>query len=187
MSVSIHLTETIDDAGIAILSRRNPGYRFERSRDGRLIVAPTGSQGGARNAALATQLGTWSKHSRLGISFDSSTGFVLPDSSLLSPDGAWIRNERWNALSEAEREGYAPLCPDVVFEIRSRTDDVRPFEAKARSYIENGAKLVVLIDPYRKTVALLRPDRDDRFESPASVDCGPELPGFVLETQTLLN
>jgi Uma2 family endonuclease len=32
------------------------------------------------------------------------------------------RLDRWRALSEAEREGFPPLCPDLVVELASPSD-----------------------------------------------------------------
>jgi Uma2 family endonuclease len=50
-------------------------------------------------------------------SFDSSTGFRLPDNSVLSPDAALVALDRWQALSDAERRGFAPLCPGLAVEL----------------------------------------------------------------------
>ena len=49
--------------------------------------------------------------------FDSSTGFRLPDNSVLSPDAALVALDRWQALSDAERRGFAPLCPDLAVKL----------------------------------------------------------------------
>jgi Uma2 family endonuclease len=60
--------------------------------------------------------------------FDSSAGFLLPDGSVRSPDASVVRLERWQTLSEAERDGFPPLCPDLVVELAV--------------YMANGASLV---------------------------------------------
>jgi len=49
--------------------------------------------------------------------FDSSAGFLLADGSVRSPDASVVRLERWQALSEAERDGFPPLCTDLVVEL----------------------------------------------------------------------
>jgi Uma2 family endonuclease len=51
--------------------------------------------------------------------FDSSRGFRLADGSVLSPDAAVLSTERWQALSQEQRRGFPPLCPELVIELAS--------------------------------------------------------------------
>lgn len=147
-------------------------------------MSPTGGQSGRRSAEVLAQLRNWAYLRDAGPVFDSSTGFKLPDGSLRSPDAAWIRKERWESLSEKERDGFPPLCPDAVFEIRSRTDSVEELRAKLRTYVENGARLAVMIDAYNRSVDVLSASGDVQ---PAYdvVDLDKELPGFNLDLRTL--
>ncbi len=55
--------------------------------------------------------------------FDSSSGFRLPDGSVFSPDASLVRLERWHSLSAEQRRGFAPLCPDLVVELASPSDE----------------------------------------------------------------
>ncbi|HAG81555.1 MAG TPA: hypothetical protein DCL61_10385, partial [Cyanobacteria bacterium UBA12227] len=56
--------------------QRNRDYRFERTKSGELVImSPTGSETGNRNIELAYQVQAWSRQNKLGIAFDSSTGF----------------------------------------------------------------------------------------------------------------
>ena len=71
----------------------------------------------------------------------------LPNGAKRAPDAAWLRRERWEALSEEEQESFAPLCPDFVVELRSPTDSLASLQEKMLEYIENGAQLGWLIDP----------------------------------------
>jgi Uma2 family endonuclease len=104
-----------------------------------------------------------------------------------SPDASWIRRERWEALSQAQRERFAPICPDFAVELLSPSDPVAEIRAKCREYIDNGAKLVWLIDPKARTVTVYRPDVEPRVhDNPDSIDATPELPGFVLDLRELL-
>lgn len=60
--------------------------RFERTTSGELIVMPpTGGETGNRNIEFAFQLQAWSRQNNLGVAFDSSTGFKLPNEAERSP------------------------------------------------------------------------------------------------------
>ena len=76
-----------------------------------------------------------------GFCFDSSAGFTLPNGAVRAPDLAWIRKERWEVLSEDEQEEFAPICPDFVVELLSRTDRLETIKDKMQEYIDNGAQL----------------------------------------------
>lgn len=181
MAVAIRQSHPVTDEELMELSRLNPGYQLERAADGRLVVTPTASNSGRRNAELLRRLGNWNAEAGLGEVFDSNTGFRLPDGSVLSPDASWIVRSRWNALPSEERETYAPLCPDAVFELRSRTDSLTELQAKMQAYIRNGARLGLLVDPFDRIVELYRPGMEPVRVSPDSpVSLDPELPGFEL-------
>jgi len=182
MAIELDLLHPVTDEELRLLSERNPGYQFERTADGRVVVSPTGSKSGWRTAEVTGQLRDWNRHTGSGVVFDSSTGFHLPDGSLLSPDASWVARERWKALSPEEQEGFAPLCPDAVFEIRSASQTLQELREKMQTYLRNGARIGVLIDPYTRTVEVYRPGREpERHEDPERVALDPELPGFVLE------
>jgi Uma2 family endonuclease len=174
------------DTELFELGRRNPGFQFERSPAGDLVVTPTGSETARHELELGAQLHRWAARDGSGVAFSPSAGFRLPDGSVLSPDASWIRRERWLALSAMERQGFAPVCPDAVFEIVSHTDALTDLRKKMPAYLANGARLALLIDPGRQAVELYLPDRDVRiFESSESVSLDPVLPGFVLLLQPI--
>jgi Uma2 family endonuclease len=182
MAIELDLLHPVTDEELLRLSERNPGYQFERTADGRLVVSPTGSKSDWRSVEIAYQLRRWSEQVGLGVVFGSSAGFRLPDGSVLSPDASWVRRERWEALSPEEQEGFAPLCPDAVFEIRSASQTPQELREKMRAYLRNGARIGVLIDPYTRAVEVYRPGREpERREDPERVALDPELLGFVLE------
>jgi Uma2 family endonuclease len=181
MAISLRLAAPPDDHDILELSRRNPGFQFERSAAGELIVTPTSGEAGRRGAALTLQLGRWAEQAG-GVVFGPSTGFRLPDGSLLSPDASWMPQERWAALTPEQQDSFAPLCPDAVFEIASKSDSLERLRVKMRAYLANGARLAVLIDPQRRAVEVYLPDRDVQIiDDPRSVPLDVVLPGFVLD------
>jgi Uma2 family endonuclease len=145
------------------LCRANPDLRLERTATGELIIMPpAGSGSGGRNLKVAQQLANWVDASGQGVAFDSSAGFTLPNGAIRSPDASWVARDRWDALTPDEQEGFAPLCPDFVVELRSPTDRLPDLRDKMREYRAQGARLGWLIDPKRcsfgrrvKTVRLM--------------------------------
>ena len=110
----------------ALVCAANPEAVLELAADGTLIaMTPTGGETGARGLRLGQRLQSWIDGPGAGawIAFDSSTGFRLADGSVLSPDLAMVRQSRWQALSPAERRGFPPLCPDLVIELASPSDE----------------------------------------------------------------
>jgi Uma2 family endonuclease len=96
----------------------NPEAVLELDADGSLIeMTLTGGSTSARNSALLFQLQAWDRTTGDWIVFDSSAGFRLPDGSVRSSDASLLRLGRWRALSDAERDGFPPLCPDLVVEL----------------------------------------------------------------------
>ncbi len=106
----------------------------------------------------------------------------MPNGATRSPDAAWIRAERWNALSPDQQSSFAPICPDFVIELRSASDTLLSLQEKMQEYLDNGAQLELLIDRKNRTVHVYRPGRSPEIlENPIAVDCSPELPGFSLQ------
>jgi Uma2 family endonuclease len=167
----------------------NPDLRLERTADGGLIIMPpAGSDTGGRNLKISQQLANWVDSSGLGIAFDSSTGFTLPNGAIRSPDASWVERDRWDALTPDEQRGFAPLCPDFVVELRSPTDRLGEVRKKMREYRAQGARLGWLIDPKRKVVEIYRPSRRaEHLTAPATLSGEDVLPGFILSLGAILN
>jgi Uma2 family endonuclease len=118
------------------LAIANRDLQLERTATGELIVMPpTGGDTGNRNLDIEGQLWLWNRQTKLGKAFNSSTGFHLPNGADRSPDAAWVRQERWDALTPEQRKSFVPLCPDFVIELRSESDNLAPLRAKMQEYI----------------------------------------------------
>lgn len=169
------------------LCQDNEDLRLELTAEGELIImAPTGGTTGSRNATINARLTVWAEKDGTGLTFDSSTLFCLPNGAKRSPDAAWVSYERWNALTEEQRESIVPLCPDFVLELRSATDSLRFLEAKMQEYIANGAQLGFLIDPKSTRVYVYRPDESvETLDNPETISGEPVLPGFVLSMKDI--
>ena len=170
------------------LCQRNREYCFEANSQGDLIImSPTGSDTGRRNSEIIVQLGIWNKQAKSGIIFDSSTGFILPNGAKRSPDASWIELSRWNALTTEEQEKFAPICPDFVVELRSKTDALKPLQEKMSEYIANGAKLGWLIDCQNQQVEIYRANRQvEIISSPNSLSGEMVLTNFTLDLAEIL-
>jgi Uma2 family endonuclease len=177
------LTLTVSHEQFVQLALANRDLQLERTATGELIVMPpTGSDTGKRNFDIAGQLWLWNRQTKLGVAFDSSSGFHLPNGCDRSPDVAWIRQDRWDALSIEQQETFAPICPDFVLELRSQNDSIEKLRAKMREYMDNGARLGWLIDRQNQQVEIYRPGQDvEVLNHPLSLSGDDVLPGFVLD------
>jgi Uma2 family endonuclease len=175
-----------DDDELMQLHELNPGYTVERLPDGSLLVSPNGAAGGMRNVEMSFQLRAWERRVRRGPTFDSSTGFRLPDTSVFSPDGAFVRADRWEPLDRKQRERYFAGAPDAAFEIVSQTDSREAQLEKCLAYARNGSALVVLIDPYRRCVDRWYSGAHEPLGDIAELDCEAVMRGFVLDVRAIL-
>ena len=147
---------------------------------------PTGAESGNRNFELTMQLGIWVRQDGTGRGFDSSTGFDLPNGAMRSPDASWVSKSRLAALTAEQKKKFLPLAPDFAAELRSETDSLSLLQDKMAEYIACGVRLALLIDPTTHRVHVYRPNAEPQvLENPTTVDCSPELPGFILDTQPL--
>jgi len=167
----------------------NPDAVLELDASGQLIqMTPTGSETGARNQALGALLWLAVRASGLPLKlFDSSTGFRLPDGSVLSPDASLVWRERWDALTVEERRGFAPLCPDLVVELASPSDEgprgLTALRRKMAAYQANGAQLGWLLIPEQRAVEvwLAGASQTERIAPATTLDAGNLFPGLQID------
>ena len=169
-----------------VFCQENPDYLFEREADGRIIVMPnTGGVTGIRNSEINADVIIWNRQAKVGVGFNSSTAFSLPDGSTRSPDVAWTSRDRWEALTEQEQKKFPPICPDFVIELLSETDSLKAVKAKMEAvWIANGCRLAWLIDPKTQTTHIFRANGEIQivgFDKPLSGE--DVLAGFALTLQ----
>ena len=164
------------------LCQVNPNLLLERSPQGELIIMPPiGGESGNQEANLIGDLIIWNRQAKLGVVFSSQTVFSLPGGGDRSPDVAWVKLERWQALTPEEREGFPPICPDFVIELHSRTDRLKPLQNKMQEYLASGLRLGWLINPKGKQVEIYHQGKDVEVVTMPVVLSGEEvLPGFSL-------
>lgn len=165
----------------------NKALRIERTVEGDCeIMAPTGGETGWRNLSLAAQLYNWAETDGSGVAFDSSTGFVLPNGAIRSPDVSWVKKSRLAHLTPQQKQRFLPLCPDVVIELGSPRDNLPKLQAKMQEYLANGAVLGWLIDAQAEQVWVYQPDKAVvRLDKPEFLVADVVLAGFRLGMRKL--
>ena len=149
-------------------------------------MPPTGGETSNRNIEISYQVQAWSRQSKLGIAFDSSAGFTLPNKADRSPDASWIPLEKWNNLTPQQRQKFLPLCPDFVIELRSPSDSLKTLQNKMKEYLENGTKLGWLINPKAKQVEIYRQGKEvEILDNPTTLSGEDILPNFVLDLESI--
>ncbi|QDZ39006.1 Uma2 family endonuclease [Euhalothece natronophila Z-M001] len=168
------------------LAESNTDVRMELTAQGELItMPPTGGSAGKCNFNLYLDLGFWNRSTGLGVAFDSSTIFILPNGARRSPDVAWVRLETWQSLTPEEQDGFPPLVPDFVIELVSPSDlkkqNYKDLQGKMLEYLENGVRLGWLIEPKTRKVEIYRQGQAvEILQNPKSLSGEDVLPSFVL-------
>ena len=177
------LTNPITDSQFEQLCAQNQDTKFEMTSQGKLIVmSPTGSESGRQNGSLFGQIWYWNRQSKLGVVFDSSTGFTLPNGAKRSPDVSWIEVTRWNELTRKQKRGFAPIAPDFTLELLSPNDRLQDTQKKMQEYIKCGVKLGWLIYPDETRVEIYRLGKDvEVLDSPSTLSGEDLMPGLVVE------
>jgi Uma2 family endonuclease len=183
MPIRLRLETPMSEEHLMVFSEENNSFRMEREPNGEiLIMTPAGSKSDLLNARIVEALSRWAGEDDRGVVFGPSAGFTLPNRAVRSPDASWVSNRRWNALTEAEQEGYAPLCPEFVIELVSPSDRIGDVKKKmVEEWIANGAELAWLIEPKSRRVTIYRPGQDPEvLEDPTTVQGTGCVAGFEL-------
>ena len=189
-TIRVHLPEDLrmNDDEFFRFCQDNPDLKFERRKNGDIILmGQTGSETGANNSEINADFVLWNRKVKFGKVFDSSSGFRLPDTSVMSPDVALIAKARWDALTPEQRKNFAPICPDFVLELRSQSDRLKDCFEKMNDWMDNGCRLAWLIDLDNELTYVYRAGQD-REEISGLIMLSDEdvLPGFTLDLGQLV-
>ncbi len=183
-SVILHWPQSIQLASDQFFEfcQANKELRIERTAEGDFeIMTPTGWETGRKNLSLAAQLYIWAEQDGTGIATDSSTGFILPNGAMRSPDVSWVKKTKLAQLTPEQRQRFLPLCPDFVIELCSPSDHLKKLQDKMQEYRDNGAGLGWLIDPEQKRVYEYQPEQEMvLFDNPQILLGNDLLKVFVL-------
>ncbi|BAZ43893.1 hypothetical protein NIES4102_08960 [Chondrocystis sp. NIES-4102] len=116
----------------------------------------------------------------MGIVFDSSTGFKLPNGANRSPDAAWIHLVKWDALTKIQKQRFLPLCPDFAIQLLSPSDNLVKIQQKMQEYLDIGKVLGWLINCQNQQVEIYRQQKKvEVMDYPQSLSGENILPQFI--------
>ncbi len=183
------LLKGISDLDFEHLCKSNPELKLETDAAGNLIImSPTGSESGKCNLNLAFQIELWNRQTKLGITFDSSTGFKLCNGAIRSPDVSWIEIAKWDSLTHKQKRGFAPIAPDFILELMSPTDDLLTVRQKMAEYMTCDIKLGWLINPDTRQVEIYRQGQDKEIlNNPSSLSGENVMPNLIVDLSDVLS
>jgi Uma2 family endonuclease len=157
------------------------GSRYELVRGELRRMTPAGGVHGRVAMNIGTALTNHVKAYDLGTVYAAETGFRLatdPD-TVRAPDVAFVRRERVEAIGEVE--GYWPGAPDLAVEVISPDDSHVEVEKKVFDWLEAGTRMVVAVNPRRRSVTLYQSQSDITILTETAVMGGGDVvPGFQL-------
>ena len=157
-------------------------YQIELEEGRISIVGPSDIVSSEISSRLIAFLFAWVNPRRLGRIFDSAGGFIMPDANLKAPDVSFVRAAR---LRQSPRY-FGQLVPDLVVEIKSQSDRLKPIENKVLKFVELGAIVGIAIDPDAETVKIYRSAGEPEILQNGDILTIPELfPGWELAVSEL--
>ena len=189
MPVTLKVGDIMSEDEFFRFCRMNDMLDFERDSNGNItFMSPTGSFTGSFNSDILIEIGVWlHSHKVSGKLFDSSTGFTLPNGAVRSPDISWVSRAKWDGLSKEDKEKFAPVCPEFIVEVRSKSDDLKYLLNKMDEYMNNGCQLGWLIDRFEEKVYVYALNQEVvRYESiDIELRGEPLFPGLVLDLSAI--
>ncbi|MGD1069728.1 MAG: Uma2 family endonuclease [Bryobacteraceae bacterium] len=163
--------------------KANPDLRLERTAQGEIvIVPPAGGDSDYRCADTIGQLRNWARRDGRGKAFGSSIQFWLPNGAALSPDAAWVSNQRLARLTKKQRGEFLRLAPEFVVEVMSPSDRLAAAQRKMREWLANGVELAWLIHGDARRVYVYRQGCEPQLYSGIETLAGEgPVEGFTLE------
>jgi Uma2 family endonuclease len=183
---SIELDPPLSDDEFERLSERSDFARFERSREGTILMnPPAGALTSSGNIEVVWQLKNWWMQHRRGMVLGCDAGFFLPDGSMLNPDAAYVPQEQLEGLTHKQLERFLRLAPAFIMELRSPSDRLAACKEKMAAWMANGVAVGWLVDPKSRKVYIYEQGAAPRIESGKAVAGTGPVAGFVLDLQAV--
>ena len=131
-----------------------PDYQMELVGGEIIVMSHSGLESDEIAASIVAYLWNWVRPRKLGRVIASSGGFRLPnaDEDIRTPDASFISAEKLLRPTE----DYIKLVPDLIFEVKSKSDKLPKLRQKIQEFIELGTVVGVLVDPRSRTMEVYR-------------------------------
>ena len=172
----------------------SPQHLIERGPRGELIITPVARSGSGRTTGrLAQQSWTWLDAVGDGGEFDDAEAGIIVDgnSEVRQADFSYFSADQVARMpKEGIDAGFADEVPTWAVEVRSKSQSVQHQVGRCLKWVADGAKVAWMIDPFNKTVHIIRADRSTpertaivvaMHERPKEIEVGPELPGLIID------
>lgn len=151
----------------------HPDYRMELVDGSIIVMSPSGYESDEVGTEFARLLGNWVRPRKLGRVTGSSAGFILPNTDLRAPDVSFVKAEKLRRSTQ----DYAQLVPDLVVEVKSKTDSTDSLRLKIQEFLRLGTGVGILIDPKTRTMEVYRSPCEKQVLQDGDVLKLPELFG----------
>jgi len=173
-------TMTADD----LLALPDDGMRHELVEGELRTMTPAGRDHGVLALRAGRLLGAHVDAHGLGLATAAETGYRIasdPD-TVLTPDAAFVSRER-----SASEPGYWAGAPDLAIAVVSPSDTYTEVQEKALRWLDAGCRLVVTLDPRRRTVTAYRSPSDIVILGDAdTLDASDVVDGWTVRVGELL-
>ncbi|KAA1260492.1 hypothetical protein LF1_30320 [Rubripirellula obstinata] len=154
--------------------------------DGTLVEKAMGWEESLLASAIGHFLMSFLDENDLGVVTGSDGFSRLYGEVVRGPDVAFIS---WDRLPDGKIPRGQPipdLVPDFVVEVLSISNTRAEMARKRREYFQAGVRLIWMVDPRRRTVAVYEaPERFFVADEEATLDGGKVLPGWSVDLATL--
>jgi Uma2 family endonuclease len=163
-----------------LLAMPRDDFRYELVKGELIRRSPTGGEHGTIAAILTVIVGHFVIERKLGLVFGAETGFKIafdPD-TVRAPDFAFVSRER--IPESGIPKGYWIGAPDLAVEVVSPGDIYGEVEDKVLEWLDAGARMVIVVNPRRRTSAAYRSRSDVKILTENEELNGEDvLPGFA--------
>jgi Uma2 family endonuclease len=163
------------------------GVIYELVRGELRRMTPSAALPGVVAMRLGRRMDAFVDTHKIGVCGTAESGFRLrsdPD-TVRAPDVWFVRAERIPATGIPD--SFWPGAPDLAVEVLSPFDRFSSVMEKVRDYLDNGARLVWVIDPKGRIAAVFREDRSGRLiGDDATLDGDDVIPRFAVTLREIL-
>jgi Uma2 family endonuclease len=168
-----------------VIKIRDRERRLYELVDGVLVAKVMGYWESALAIELGRRLGNFVEPRKLGTIAGEAGMLRLSPGLVRIPDLSFVSRARLQHYRDA-RPPILPLAPDLAIEVLSEGNTAREMARKIREFFAAGCRLVWLVDPTNRTVAVYTSPADPVVLTEQQTLSGGEvLPGFRLPLRKL--